>query len=73
MLEQDGFIRNNRKCQNLYEENVMLRWSATFLVIALIAAILGFGGLAGTATNIAYILFVVFLLLSLVAFIRRNA
>jgi uncharacterized membrane protein YtjA (UPF0391 family) len=55
-------------------ERVMLSWSITFLVIALIAAVLGFGGIAGTAAGIAKILFVVFLvvfLLSLIGGFRR--
>ena len=41
--------------------NIMLSWTMTFLVLALIAAVLGFTGLAGTASHIAWILFVVFL------------
>lgn len=45
------------------EENTMLGWALTFLVIALIAAALGFGGLAGTAAMVAKVLFVVFLVL----------
>jgi uncharacterized membrane protein YtjA (UPF0391 family) len=35
----------------------MLRWSITFLVIALVSAILGFSALAGTAAYFAKILF----------------
>lgn len=35
----------------------MLRWTITFLVIALIAAVLGFGGIAGAAAGIAKIIF----------------
>ena len=55
-------------------ERLMLSWSITFLVIALIAAVLGFGGIAGTAAGIAKVLFVVFLvvfLLSLIGGFRR--
>jgi uncharacterized membrane protein YtjA (UPF0391 family) len=40
---------------------IMLRWSLTFLIVALIAAVLGFGGIAGTAAGIAQVLFIVFL------------
>jgi uncharacterized membrane protein YtjA (UPF0391 family) len=39
----------------------MLRWAATFFVIAIIAAVLGFGGIAAGASEIARILFFVFL------------
>ena len=39
----------------------MLRWSATFLVIAIIAAALGYGGIAADAAEIAKVLFFIFL------------
>lgn len=48
----------------------MLRWSAMFLVIALIAAVFGFGGIAVAAAGIARILFFVFLILFLVSLLR---
>ncbi len=51
------------------ERTVMLNWTITFLIVALIAAALGFGGIAGTAASIAKILFVVFLVLFLVSLI----
>lgn len=51
------------------EENTMLSWSLTFLVIGLIAGVLGLSGLAGAATQIAWILFVVFLVLFLISLI----
>ena len=35
----------------------MLRWSITFLIIALIAAVFGFGGIAAGAASFAKILF----------------
>ena len=41
----------------------MLRWSATFLIIALLAGGLGFYGVAGAAAGIAKILFMCFLAL----------
>jgi uncharacterized membrane protein YtjA (UPF0391 family) len=47
----------------------MLRWAATFFVIAIVAALLGFTQIAGSALDIAKILFVVFLILSIVIFI----
>jgi len=39
----------------------MLRWSAAFLVIAIIAAALGYGGIAEDAAEIAKVLFFIFL------------
>ena len=47
----------------------MLRWSAIFLVIAIVAAVFGFGGIAVPAAGIAKILFFVFLILFLVSLI----
>ena len=47
----------------------MLRWSAIFLVIAIVAAVFGFGGIALAAAGIARILFFVFLILFLVSLI----
>jgi len=47
----------------------MLRWSAIFLVISLIAAIFGFGGIALAAAGMARILFFVFLILFLISLI----
>lgn len=49
----------------------MLRWSITFLVIALISAVLGFGGLAGTAAGIAKILFYIFLILFAISIVSK--
>lgn len=46
-----------------FKPQPMLRWTITFLVIALIAALLGFGGIAAGAAGIAKILFFVFLVL----------
>jgi uncharacterized membrane protein YtjA (UPF0391 family) len=47
----------------------MLRWSLTFLIVALIAAILGFGNIAGTSSRIAVTLFWVFVVLFLISLI----
>ena len=38
----------------------MLRWAATFFVIAIIAAMLGFTTIAGSALDIAKVLFYCF-------------
>jgi uncharacterized membrane protein YtjA (UPF0391 family) len=43
------------------KETDMLRWSAVFLVIAIIAAALGYGGIAADAAEIAKVLFFIFL------------
>jgi uncharacterized membrane protein YtjA (UPF0391 family) len=44
----------------------MLKWSATFFLIALVAAIFGFTGIAEGAASVAKVLFGIFLLLCLV-------
>ncbi|MGZ4034518.1 MAG: DUF1328 domain-containing protein [Bacteroidia bacterium] len=49
--------------------HIMLRWSAIFFVIAIIAAVLGFGGLAQGAAAVAKILFTVFMVLFFLALI----
>ncbi|MBO6535512.1 MAG: DUF1328 domain-containing protein [Balneolaceae bacterium] len=50
----------------------MLRWSISFLVIAILAAIFGFGGIAGAAVDIAKILFFVFVSLFVLSLILGN-
>ncbi len=40
----------------------MLKWSATFLLIAIVAAIFGFTGIAEGAADIAKVLFFIFLI-----------
>lgn len=53
-------------CQRNYsflKPQPMLRWTITFLVVALIAALFGFGGIAAGAAGIAKILFFIFLIL----------
>lgn len=48
----------------------MLKWSAIFLIIAIVAALLGFGGMiAGAAATIAKILFGLFLIIFIVSLI----
>ena len=41
----------------------MLKWAATFFIIAIIAAVFGFTGISEGAASIAKILFFVFLVL----------
>lgn len=55
-----------------WKNKIMLSWSLTFLVLALIAGVLGFGVIAGTAAYIAKVLFVVFLLLLIVSAVTRS-
>jgi uncharacterized membrane protein YtjA (UPF0391 family) len=45
----------------------MLRWSISFLVLALIAGIFGFGGIANASIDIAKILFFVFAVLFVIS------
>lgn len=47
----------------------MLRWSLSFLILALIAGLLGFVGLEGTLMQFAKILFFLFLILFVVSLI----
>ena len=51
----------------------MLRWTITFLIIAIIAAILGFGGIAAGAAGIAKVLFFIFIVLFLLSLIRGRS
>ena len=51
------------------EEAHMLRWSAVFFVIAIVAAMFGFTNIAGTAMGVAQILFFLFLIPAIVLFI----
>ena len=50
------------KISHQLNHNLMLRWAAIFLVIAIIAAIFGFGGIAEGAADIAKVLFFIFLI-----------
>jgi uncharacterized membrane protein YtjA (UPF0391 family) len=47
----------------------MLRWTVTFLIIAIIAAIFGFGGIAAGAASIDKILFFIFIAIFVVSLI----
>lgn len=47
----------------------MLYWSATFFIIAVIAAVFGFGNLAAGAADIAKVLFFLFLVLFVISFL----
>jgi uncharacterized membrane protein YtjA (UPF0391 family) len=49
-------------------QKIMLRWSFTFLFLAMISAILGFVGIAGNVSTFAQITFLGFLVLFLISF-----
>jgi uncharacterized membrane protein YtjA (UPF0391 family) len=49
------------------EEQTMLGWALTFLIVALVAAVLGFGGIAGLSIEIAKIIFFVAIILFLIS------
>jgi len=51
----------------------MLRWSMSFLILALIAGIFGFGLVASTAMGIAEILFFIFIVLFVVSLVAGLA
>ena len=50
-------------------EDVMIRYSVIFFVVAIIAAFFGFIGIAGAAIEIAKFLFYIFIVLFLVSLI----
>ena len=45
------------------QQTVMLKWTAIFLIIAIIAAIFGFTGIAQGAAEIAKVIFFIFIVL----------
>lgn len=47
----------------------MLRWTVTFIILAVIAGIFGFGGIAAGAAGIAKILFFIFLVLFVISLV----
>ena len=59
----------NKVCVSAGGEGTMLRWAATFFVIAIVAALFGFTRIAGSAMDIAKILFFIFLVLAIIIFI----
>ena len=62
-----AFYARNSPQQNVPKQNnPMLSWIITFLLIALIAGALGFTGVAGTSIAIAKTLFFIFLVIFLV-------
>ena len=59
-------INNNYQPLKHY---IMLRWTVTFIILAIIAGIFGFGGIAAGAASIAKILFVIFIVLFVISLI----
>ncbi|MBJ2172660.1 DUF1328 domain-containing protein [Aureibaculum sp. A20] len=45
----------------------MLRWTISFIILAIVAAIFGFGGIAEGAASIAKILFFIFIVLFVIS------
>lgn len=68
------FSISSNKTFNHLKLFFMLRWTITFLIVAIIAAIFGFGGIAAGAAGIAKILFFIFIVLFLLSLIggRRS-
>ena len=52
------------------KNSIMLRWTVTFIILAIIAGVLGFGGIAAGAASIAKVLFFIFIILFLFSLIR---
>ncbi|MDB5193523.1 MAG: rane protein [Segetibacter sp.] len=53
----------------LLKLKIMLRWTITFLIVAIIAAVFGFGNIAAGAAGIAKVLFFIFIVLFLLSLI----
>jgi len=51
------------------KQKTMLRWTVTFVILAIIAAVFGFGGIAEGAASIAKVLFFIFLVLFVISLI----
>ena len=49
---------------------IILKWTITFLIVAIIAGVLGFGGIAAGAASIAKVLFFIFIVLFILSLIR---
>jgi uncharacterized membrane protein YtjA (UPF0391 family) len=47
--------------------HIMLRWTITFITLALIAAVFGFGGIAESVASIAKVLFFILLILFVIS------
>ncbi|GAA4238763.1 hypothetical protein GCM10022291_30510 [Postechiella marina] len=68
-IHNDDICNKQNQFINL-KQKTMLRWTITFIIIAIIAAILGFGGIAGGAASIAKVLFFIFLILFVASLLK---
>src|SRR3569833_2016636 len=71
VTKSSQFLDGRRPAQGGYtivtQGGVMLRWSAIFFIIALIAGAFGLYGVAGAAAGVAKVLIVVFLALFVIS------
>lgn len=67
----DLFARHFARTPHTQPLKIMLGWTITFLVLAIIAGLLGFVVVAGAAAEIAKILFFIFLILLVVSALSR--
>ncbi len=68
-----NFIIKGETFSKTYKLYFMLRWSAGFFLIAVVAAIFGFGGIATGAASLAKVLFFVFIILFLLSLFLKKA
>ena len=57
----------------IYNNKYMLRWSLTFLIIAIIAGLFGFTNIAGLSVSIAKILSFIFLVLFIITLVMGGS
>jgi len=71
-LKQAGRVIPYR---NLLTSNqrIMIRWTVTFLIIAIVAGILGFTGIAAGAAAIAKIIFFIFIVLLVISLVAGRS
>ena len=60
------FLYRHRLVEELFQENLMLKYAIIFALISLVAGVFGFGGVAAGAAGIAKILFGLFLILAVI-------
>jgi uncharacterized membrane protein YtjA (UPF0391 family) len=62
-----GHVGSLQGAREKTEDEAMLSWVVTFLVVALIAGVLGFGGVAGVSIEIAKAIFFIAVVLFLIS------
>lgn len=70
-ISKSSFVQRFARIAELEPLKIMLGWSITFLILAIIAGLLGFVVVAGAAASIAKVLFYVFLILLIVSALAR--